>query len=356
MNLESKGQKKRGILMNGKEVILQAISYEGRGAVKRLPVALLSGGTWTFRQKDLSLRDVLEQPQTASDIIVELSKITKSDIVWPGSGYHNLLVHVFGGEVKFRHLGNIDVLRPLFQKIADLDTIHLEKLDNHEWITNLHTIIGDVAQRIGQEYLVGTSSWGPFTLAGQFYGVEKLMTGVYKDKQGIHALMELMTEVCFRYLVSAIGKGAVILSVAEPTASGDLISLRHFEEFIAPYLLKLIRKLKEHQVLITLHICGNIKDRIHLVPELGVHLLSVDYKVDLPLAQKILNGKVALAGNVNPVILKEKSTEEVKIAVEESLKNLDTDHFVLMPGCDIPPSVPLENVQAFIAAGLNYKG
>jgi uroporphyrinogen decarboxylase len=216
--------------------------------------------------------------------------------------------------------------------------------------------LGDVAHRIGQEYLVGTSSWGPFTLADQFYGVEKLMTGVYKDKQGIYALMELMTEVCFRYLVPTIEKGAVILSIAEPTASGDLISLRHFEEFIAPYLVKVIRKLKEHRALITLHICGNIKDRIHLVPELGVNLLSVDYKVDLPLAQKILNGKIALAGNVNPIILKDKSPEEVKVAVEKSLQNVDADHFVLMPGCDIPPTVPLANVQAFIAAGLNYKG
>jgi uroporphyrinogen decarboxylase len=139
---ESKAQKKRGILMNGKEVILKAISYEGGGPAKRLPVSLLSGGTWMFRQKEFSLRDVLEQPRTASDIIVDLSQITKSDIVWPGSGYHNLLVHVFGGEVKFRHLGNIDVLRPLFQKITDLDTLHLEQLDKHEWIANLRTIIG----------------------------------------------------------------------------------------------------------------------------------------------------------------------------------------------------------------------
>jgi uroporphyrinogen decarboxylase len=356
MNLKIKRRGSEGILMNGKEVILKAISCEGVGTAKRLPVSLLSGGTWTFRQKEFSLRDVLEQPQTASDVIVDLSQIIQSDIVWPGSGYHNLLVHVFGGEVKFRHLGNIDVLRPLFQKIADVDNLHLEQLDKHEWIANLRSIIGDVAHRIDQEYLVGTSSWGPFTLAGQFYGVEKLMTGVYKDKQGVHALMELMTEVCFRYLAPTIAKGATILSIAEPTASGDLISLRHFEEFIAPYLVKVIRKLKEHRVLITLHICGNIKDRIHLVPELGIDLLSVDYKVDLPLAQKILNGKVALAGNVNPIILKDKSPEEVKVAVEKSLHNVDTDHFVLMPGCDIPPTVPLANVQAFIAAGLNYKG
>lgn len=342
--------------MNNKEIILNSIVGEGRGRATRLPVALLSGGTWTFKQKEFSLQDVLKQPQIASESIVEMSQIIQSDIVWPGSGYHNLLVHVFGGEVKFRHLGNIDVVRPLFHRISDLDRLHLEQLDQHEWIANLRWIIGDVADKIGEQYLVGTSSWGPFTLAGQFYGVEKLMTDVYKDKQGVHALMELMTEICFRYLVPAIDKGAAILSIAEPTASGDLISLRHFEEFIAPYLAKVIRRLKEHKALIALHICGNIKDRIHLAPELGVDLLSVDYKVDLPLAQKALNGKIALAGNLNPVILKDKSPEEVEIAVIESLEHVDTDRFVVMPGCDIPPGVPLANVQAFITAGSKYKG
>lgn len=337
--------------MSAKETIVEAITRTAANRKHRLPVALLSGGTWTFRQRGYSLRDILDIPEKAAEMIVEINQDVQSDIVWPGSGYHNLLVHVFGGKVKFRHQGNIDVQQPLFEKIIDIDKLQLDDLDRHEWIAAIRSIIGNVAAKTGQQYLVGTSSWGPFTLAGQFYGVEKLMIGVYKDKQSIHALLEVMTDLCVRYLAPAVRQGAEIVSIAEPTASGDLISLRHFEEFVAPYITKAISRLKEHNALITLHICGNIKDRIQLVPQMAVDLLSVDYKVDLQQAQQKLNGKVALAGNVNPLVLKDQTPREILLAAESCSRQLDPDHFVLMPGCDIPPAVPYDNVKAFIAAG-----
>jgi uroporphyrinogen decarboxylase len=344
-----------GTGLNSREVLLKTIQRDTLPKRDRPASALLSGATWTFRQKGLSLKDVLEQPQFAISAICEMNALIQSDIVWPGSGFHNLLVHIFGGKIKFRPQGNIDVHEPAFQSIAELDGADLNQIDQHEWIVTIRSIIEAVHQNIGQEFLIGTSSWGPFTLAGQFYGVERLMAGMYKDKAGIHALMELMTEVCYRYLAPAIPKGASMLSIAEPTASGDLISLKHFEEFVAPYLQKVIARLKEQNALITLHICGNIKDRLHLAPAIGVDLLSVDYKVDLVAAQRQLQGKIALAGNVNPILLKDGSPEDVQTAAVACLEAAYADNFILMPGCDIPPAVPLENVVAFIKAGAKWR-
>nr|NSL49463.1 uroporphyrinogen decarboxylase [Dendrosporobacter quercicolus DSM 1736]SDM30530.1 uroporphyrinogen decarboxylase [Dendrosporobacter quercicolus] len=336
--------------MKAKEIILRAIKGSGRPP-SRPAAALLSGATWTFRQRNLTLKEALDQPELAAGIICEINRTVKSDIVWPGSGFHNLLVHIFGGKIKFRPQGNIDVDEPAFGSISDLDHVDLARIDAHEWIVHIRSIIGAVSQRIGSDYLIGTSCWGPFTLAGQFYGVERLMSGLYKDKQGIRALMEVMTEVCFRYLAPAVERGAAMLSIAEPTASGDLISLKHFEEFVAPYLQKVITRLKEQDAFITLHICGNIGDRLYLAPQLGVDLLSVDYKVDLAQARRVLQGKIALAGNVNPVLLKDGSAAQVRAAALKCLEAAYDDRFVLMPGCDIPPAVPLENVVAFINCG-----
>lgn len=311
--------------------------------------ALLSGGTWAFRQQGLTLEQVLEKPELGAPALIEVNRQIQSDIVWPGSGYHNLLTHIFGGKIKFRPQGNIDVIAPAFDHIIEADRIDVSQIDKHEWIHALRLIISQVNKQIGQDFLVGTSSWGPFTLAGQFYGVEKLMSGLYKDKAGVHALLEVMTEVCLAYLVPAIKSGASILSIAEPTASGDLISYTHFEEFVAPYIRKANEKLKEKGAYTTLHICGNIRDRVHLAPQLRVDLLSVDYKVDLSRAQQELSGKIALAGNVNPVLLKDGTVEDVVQTAKESMRQAGHGaNYVLMPGCDIPPAVPLVNVEAFL--------
>ncbi len=337
-----------------KDRIIQALHAKTttRSEHHQVPAALLSGGTWAFRQKGLTLLEVLEKPELAAPVIVGINQLVQSDIVWPGSGYHNLLVHIFGGEIKFRPQGNIDVLQPALANAAEVDLLDLAKIDRHEWIRAIRSIIMQVQRQTGSSVLVGTSSWGPFTLAGQFYGVEKLMRGMVKDKQAIHALMAVMTEICLAYLAPAIDKGAGIISVAEPTASGDLVSLRHFEEFAAPYIGQVAQQLRQRGVFSTLHICGNIKDRLSLVPAMHIDLLSLDYKVGLDLAQQVLHGKVAVAGNVNPVLLKEATPEEITQAARQCIRQAgQAANYILMPGCDIPPSVPLGNVQAFLRAG-----
>jgi uroporphyrinogen-III decarboxylase len=40
--------------------------------------------------------------------------------------------------------------------------------------------------------------------------------------------------------------------------------------------------------------------------------------------------------------------KEGRISVRESMK--DTKNFILSPGCDIPISIPLENIEAFMKA------
>ena len=344
--------------VSSRDVALQVIKPPPAGGKReRVPVALLSGGTWTFRQRGLALKDVLDNPAIAAPVIAEVNSQVHSDIVWPGSGYHNIIAHLFGGKIKFRPQGNIDVLAPAFSRIADIDNIDAGLLDTHPWIVAIRRIIGEVDSLIGQDYLIGTSSWGPFTLAGQLYGVEKMMSGLYKDPTGIHALLEAVTEICYRYLSPAIARGALLLSVAEPTASGDLISLRHFEQFVAPYLARLIDRLQQDGALVTLHICGNIQDRVGFAATVGADLLSVDYKVDLRAAADKLAGKVALAGNLNPVTLKDSSPEVLAVLTRELLqKAADYPRYILMPGCDIPPGVPLPNLQAFFAAGLGWEG
>lgn len=337
-----------------KERILHALQVKSNkpSGQSRIPAALLSGGTWAFRQQGLTLQAVLEKPELGAPALIAINQFIQSDIVWPGSGYHNLLAHIFGGKIKFRPQGNIDVIAPAFAHVVEVDRLDLSRIDSHEWIRSLRLIIAQVNEQIGNDFLIGTSSWGPFTLAGQFYGVEKLMSGLYKDKAGIHALLEAMTAVCIAYLAPAINSGARILSIAEPTASGDLISLRHFEEFVAPYIKQVNDELKQKGAFTTLHICGNIKDRVYLAPQLNVDVLSVDYKVDLGLAQQALAGKTALAGNVNPVLLKDGTENEIIQAAKHSIQQAGWgDNYILMPGCDIPPSVPLANVAAFLDVG-----
>jgi uroporphyrinogen decarboxylase len=102
-----------------------------------------------------------------------------------------------------------------------------------------------------------------------------------------------------------------------------------------------------------IHICGNVTDRLDLLAETGAAFISVDYKVNLAAVRTAFSGKTAFAGNMNPVDIMQKASPSV---VEEACKTClatagGSTGYIIMPGCDIPPTTPIENIKAMTKTG-----
>lgn len=206
--------------MNSKEIVLNALN---RQKTPRVPVALLSGGAWTFNRKGLTLEKALAiGPQQAAEIIAETNETVQSDIVWPGSGYHNLAIRAIGGKIKFRARGTPDIQEILIKEVKDIDAVRLDGITEDEDINVLVETAGILSKAVGERYLVGASQWGPFTLAGHVFGVERIMRNIYRDKAAVHAVLDFTAELCFRYLEPYIQAGAGIISMLTLHLRGTL--------------------------------------------------------------------------------------------------------------------------------------
>jgi uroporphyrinogen decarboxylase len=317
----------------------------------RHPVALLSGGIWTLNRQGLSLEAALEAgAQRSAEIINDATGLLRSDLVWTGSGYHNLPIRALGGQIKFRKKGAPDVREPLLKEASDVAKLDLARLAEDPGIQVLWDTTRLLSREVGHRLMVGSSAWGPFTYAGHLFGVERLMRSIYKDKAAVHEVLAFAAELSYQYLAPFVDNGAGIISVADPTASGDLISRKQFETFVLPYQQRVIQRIKAKGAEMLVHICGFTTDRLDLVARTGAGIVSVDYKVDLAQAAPILEGKMAFAGNMNPVAVMQVSDPK---GVEEAClscirKAGPRSSHILMPGCDIPPQVPLDNIRAMV--------
>lgn len=337
-----------------KEIIEKLIALE---KTPRLPVSLLSGGAWTLNRDGLTMEQALDAtPERLAEVIARTNEQVGCDIVWPGSGYHNLALRGAGGVIKFRTKGTPDVMAPLIQDVNHIDPSLAGRMQEDAGIRVLVETARLLSDSIGEHTAVGTSQWAPFTLGGLAFGVERLMRAVYKDKPAVHAVLKFASELCFAYLEPYIDAGVSIISLADPTASGDLISREQFQEFALPYLTKVAARVKERGVWLVVHICGNTTNRLDLIPSSGANIMSVDYKVDLSKARSLLDGKIAFAGNMNPVAVMQKETPQgVAEACRQSIAKAQASAgYLLMPGCDIPPSVPIENVRAMVETAHEY--
>ncbi|HET7009425.1 MAG TPA: uroporphyrinogen decarboxylase family protein [Anaerolineales bacterium] len=324
-----------------------------------VPSCLFGAGMWTFRNTGTNFRDLLGKPEAMARAYLDGQKKSGQPIVYVGSGYNNFHAAAYGGQIKFRQIGAPDLEAPIVKETADeLDAINIDDLAKDELVQTVWEATRIVAREIGDTVAVTATAWGPFTLGAQMYGVEKLMRAVYRKPHEVDKVVDFALRVIQRFYQPLLDEGVIsMLSIADPTASGDLVSRKHFERFALPPLRRLTDWGRAHSVVTLLHICGNTTDKIDLLVATGAECVSIDHKVDIATAKPLFAGKACLAGNVDPVKVLDRGTRED--VERNSFACLEAaaagGGFMLMPGCDIPPTVPVENVEAFIQAPLRWK-
>lgn len=340
--------------MTPKEMILKA--YEG-GKPERVPVTLFGGGMWSIKDYGTSFEDLSDKPRKMADMLVAEAAKLLCDVVYPGSGYNNFHAAAFGGGMKYREIGAPDLKEHIVTDPAQFDDFDFSAIDNQPVIQTVYEASRLAMKELGDEYVVTMTSWGPFTLAARFIGEESFMKYTFKKKEFVHRACQFCTDLLIHLYEPLVKDGMQVLSVADPTASGDLISKKQFNDYAVPYLKQLSDWAKSKNAHVLCHICGNTTDRLDLMPATGCSCISLDHKTDIAKAKEELFGKMCFGGNVDPVaILLQGSVDDVEKACKKTIETAGTDGgFVLMPGCDIPPTVPYENIQKFIEVARNWK-
>lgn len=178
------------------------------------------------------------------------------------------------------------------------------------------------------------------------------MVELHGDEDGyVEKILDFANEICIAYAEDLIENGLDLLTLPEPVASGDLISLSMFDEFVMPIDLKMMDRLKGKCGQALVHICGKTDHLVKPLAEHHVSIFSVD-SIDMVQAQEDSAKRTALFGNLNPAnILVAKSADEVyEISKKLCAQMKPYGGFILAPGCDIAPNIPLENLQAMAKA------
>jgi len=335
--------------MTPKEIVFTALD---RKVPPRLPVAPFGGGVWTIFRSGTTFKELSTDVDTMTATILKIHKEFQQDIVFSGSGFNNLYVGALGGTIKFREVGAPDLVEPMIKDRSDIDKLDLDKVDHDPVVNTIREATRNIKKAIGDETLVTMTCWGPFTMGAQLYEVERYMRAIAKDKESVHAVNEFAVEFIKRIYEPLIDDGTMeMVTISDPTVSGDLCSFRQFKEFSLPYTKRLVEWLKEKGVRSLLHVCGDTRKSLEFFAETGADCVSLDAKVDIKEAKEKIGDRICISGNINPVhVLDQGDEARVREFTEETLKKVGEVGFggyISMPGCDNPPSVPDENMKLF---------
>jgi uroporphyrinogen decarboxylase len=344
--------------MTPRETILKA--FEG-GRPERVPVTLFGGGMWSIKDYGTSFEELANNAAKMADMCVTEADKIRSDVIYVGSGYNNFhaaaLGTAFGVGIKYREIGAPDLTAHFVHSEEDIEKLDIADIHKHPVVQTVMDATRMVKEKIGKKHLVTMTCWGPFTLAARFVGEEAFMKYTFKKPAFVEKMADFCADLLIRLYEPLVTDGIECLSIADPTASGDLINPKQMERFAVPPLKKISDWAKSKNVHTILHICGNTSDRLELFPRTGCSAIFFDQKVDISKAKEVLFGKMCFGGNIAPVhVLLNKTAAEVTEACREIIEIAGKDGgFILVPGCDIPPTIPYENIKAFHDVALNWK-
>lgn len=186
----------------------------------------------------------------------------------------------------------------------------------------------------------------PFMLACQMLGVGQTLMNIVKDPMFVRMLVRKAEQFDQMYVVAVIDAGADVITMIDATATGDILSVQQYEEYALPYETMMALRSRFGGARSVLHICGDTSHLISSIKGSGATGLSVDQCMDLSAVKKVLDGEMALIGNVSPTASLLFGTPD-KVE-KESLACLRAGVDVLSPGCGLAPRTPTQNIMAMV--------
>lgn len=338
--------------MTNKERVLRSMSFE---PTDRIPFAVLNGQMWICARKGLTMATLLELPDAGAQLLVDAYREIGSEIMTSGCSAAWPMMSVMGGKVEMNVL-SAEILSHPLSALSDIAKYDVKRViaDMKQDYYYQRTLvqIREMRRLVGDGTMIAGGFFGPFTMAAQMLGVENFMIELMDGEEDeINAVIDFAAEIVAAYLEELTDNGLDLITIPEPVASGDLIRPTVFTQYVLPADLKVKERLASRCPHTLIHICGKTDKLVSTIAEADFGVFSVD-SIDMVKAQQDSAGRCALFGNLNPAgILASKSAVAVyEISKELCAQMKPYGGFILAPGCDLAPNIPLENLQAMARA------
>jgi uroporphyrinogen decarboxylase len=295
------------------------------------------------RQK-YSLVEICKKPEVAAEVTITAAEalnvdaaIIFADLLLPLE-VMGLPFHFSPGEgpvieVPIREVEHIRALRT--DRAADLGYVaeSIKKVSDH----------------FGEKLPVIGFCGAPFTLASymiegggsrNYIEVKKMM---YNEPEAFDELLGKLVSVLAEYTTQQAKSGADVIQIFDSWVG--CLSVEDYRRYVLPRTTELVKKLQQTTKVPIIYFGTDSTTLLPSMRETGAEVLGLDWRVPLDEGWKILDHKVAVQGNLDPVLLFA-SWPELKARAEAILKQANgRPGHIFNLGHGILPNTPVQNVK-----------
>lgn len=161
-----------------------------------------------------------------------------------------------------------------------------------------------------------------------------------RDPDRAARFLDFINDYLIRYALEMVKAGADVISISDPTATGEILGPRNFQKFAVPYYLKIINALRKEGIPVILHICGNASSIIDSLNGVEANAISFDSIVNMRIAREGL--KTGLMGNVSTQLLHTGERDKI-VSITRNALHSEVD--IVAPACGLSMATSISNLK-----------
>jgi [methyl-Co(III) methanol-specific corrinoid protein]:coenzyme M methyltransferase len=228
-----------------------------------------------------------------------------------------------------------------YSSVRDFEFRDVHSLANSGRIPTVNSAIYSLAKQNADIPVIGSLT-GPISTAASLVDPMTFLKELRKENKAAHGVLEYVSDFLVQFALQMVESGASVISIADPTATGEILGPKMFEEFAVRYINRVTEEIHRTGTPVIVHICGKLDAVKKSVPGIHSEAISTDAMVSLRQLKEEYP-EITTMGNLSTYTLEfgnpDKISENVKHLIGESID-------IIAPACGLSTSTPLENIRA----------
>lgn len=253
---------------------------------------------------------------------------------------------VLGSEVTLGTLAcEPKITKEVYARCRDVEEHDIKSLLEKGRIPAIVGAAGLLSRRFPETPVIGNLT-GPISTAASLVDPMNFFKDMRRDKENTHRVLEYVSDFLIAFAKAQAENGATLISIADPTATGEILGPKMFAEYAVPYLNRVIDGIHGAGVPVILHICGRLSAVDDKLSGMRSEAISTDALVNLKKLKRDYPSLTTM-GNVSTYLL-EFSPPEQAARSARSLVADGTD--IIAPACGLSTSTKLAAIRAMTGA------
>jgi len=248
---------------------------------------------------------------------------------------------------------------PVVREVDDYGKVKPIDFSKAERMQEFVKLCRIMVRRLGLRTVLGGFLFSPLGVLSMMRGAERLFRDCMLYPKEVRRACEAITQTLVEFALAQCDTGVSAVAIDSLYASRNGLPKDLWEEIEGPFTREISRTIKKEGLMVAVHNCGHdlyIDAQIRSMEPDAISFAHLPDDCNTPKELKQRYGdQVTLIGYIPTPLLVEGSPQQVMTACREQIDDLARDGgYILAPGCEYPPNIPLTNAFSLIKAAEKY--